>query len=238
MANIDLLVIESEKKKRRPSEGLSPSFGTVSVGGASPIAISKDNNGNFDFAALKLSNLASPTLASDAATKEYVDLTVQGLDPLIAGDGVDITGGGVISVKPADDSIEVSVAGVKAGFTKSFTNVQGSTITGGQVVYEPAADNVRLAKADQALNYGTTIGIVADASIANAASGKVFVRPGATIGGFSGLVVNQALYVSRTTAGSLTQSLAGFLPGEHVVSVGTALDANTIIFNPEYKVEF
>lgn len=352
MANIDLLVLESEKKKRRPSESVSPTFATISVGGVTPIQISRDGSGNFNFAGLKLSDLADPTLPGDAATKGYVDLITQGLDPkasvrvlspvnvalsgstpliidlitlannerillgnqttgqdngiyvvtisgptytlarstdadtsgkvnpcmytfieegtvhadqgwllttnspitlgttpltfsqfsgsgaIVAGNGINIASGNIVSVVAADSSLDVSVSGVKVDFTRTFTNVESSTIASGQVVYESASGNVRLARADEPIGSGTTIGVVADASIANTVAGKVFVKPGAIIGGFAGLTVNLPLYISRTVFGSLTQSLVGFIAGEHVVLVGTAIDANTIIFNPSYEVEF
>jgi hypothetical protein len=40
------------------------------------------------------------------------------------------------------------------------------------------------------------------------------------------------------TAGALTSSLSGFVPGDHVYRVGHAVSANTIQFDPEYILEF
>jgi len=196
MSNLNLLVIESEKKKRRPSENADVSFNSISVGGPAGITISKDGNGNFDFAAKTLSNVATPVLGTDAANKDYVD-------------GV-----------------------------KTFTNIEGATISLNQIVFESSSGNVELARADDLLNTGTTFGIVVDATVPNLATGNIAVKPGPIIGGFTGLTVNAPVYVSRVTAGALTQSLTGFLAGEHVVIVGFAISATQIIFEPAYKVEY
>lgn len=123
-------------------------------------------------------------------------------------------------------------------FTETFTNVEGSTVTKAQIVYESSAGNFELARADDPLDPGKRIGIVADDSIANAASGDVYVVPGIKIFGFSGLTVTEPIYVSRTTAGEITQSLSGFTATDHVVRLGWAVSSQEILFMPEYDFEF
>jgi len=82
------------------------------------------------------------------------------------------------------------------------------------------------------------IGIVKDASIAAAASGAVIVRAGAKITGLSGLTPGQKVYVSRSAAGGLTQSLAGFVATEFVYQVGHAISATEMIFEPQFLYEY
>jgi hypothetical protein len=120
----------------------------------------------------------------------------------------------------------------------SKTNDNSSAITVGQVVYIKANGNVDLAQANVANLADFHLGIVKDASIAPAASGLVTVRDGEIIGGFSGLTPGQRVYVSRSTAGALTQSLAGFVAGEFVYAVGRAISATQISFDPEFLFEY
>ena len=123
-------------------------------------------------------------------------------------------------------------------FTEPFTNIEGSTITKGQVVFESTAGSVELARADDALDPGKRVGIVADDSIADTAIGNVYVVPGLKIFGFTGLIVTEPIFVSRTTAGAITQSLTGFTPTEHVVRLGWAVSSQEILFAPDYDFEF
>jgi len=123
-------------------------------------------------------------------------------------------------------------------FTESYTNVEGITISKTQIVFASSAGNVQLARADDALTHGKAIGIVADSSIADATSGNVYVRSGIRISGFTGLTVGLPVYISRTTAGAVTQNLTGFLATEHIVRLGLALSTEELLFVPEYDFEF
>jgi hypothetical protein len=121
---------------------------------------------------------------------------------------------------------------------KNFTNIEGGTITQGQVVFESSEGNVELARADDPLKPGTVIGLVYDASIDDGVIGKVIIKPGYRMGGYTGLTVGVQCVVSRTTAGDITQSLTGWVSGEHVFYVGEAISSTEIIFNPKYEVEY
>lgn len=123
-------------------------------------------------------------------------------------------------------------------FADPFTNVEGSDITIGQIVFESSTGNVELARADDALDPGKRIGIVADKTIADAAIGNVFTVPGVRIFGFTGLTVGQPIFVSRTTPGAMTQNLTGFVSTEHVFRLGWAISAEEILFSPQYDFEF
>jgi len=123
-------------------------------------------------------------------------------------------------------------------FAESYTNVEGSTLTKTQVVFESSEGNIELARADDSLTPGKIVGIVSDDSITNGSAGEVFVKPGIRVFGFTGLVVGLPIYLSRTTAGDVTQSLTGFLATEHIVKLGHALSSEEILFLPDYDFEF
>jgi hypothetical protein len=116
------------------------------------------------------------------------------------------------------------------------TNIEGATILENQIVFENGFGNVQLAQANDVLSEGTTFGVVASGTILNTAIGYVYIE-NQNIDGFSGLVAGP-VYLSRTVAGGISQSLAGFVPGEHVIKLGTAVSATRILWQPEYDYEF
>lgn len=127
---------------------------------------------------------------------------------------------------------------IDADVYKKYTNVEGSTINRTQFVFESSAGNVELVRADDALKPGTVIAIVYDTTVDDATIGRFVVKFGYRMKGFSGLVVGAPCYISRTTAGAISQNLTGWLTGEHVFYLGEALASDEIIFNPEYEVEY
>lgn len=123
-------------------------------------------------------------------------------------------------------------------FAEPFTNVEGSAITRGQIVFESSAGSVELARADDLLDPGKRVGVVADTSIADSTIGNIFVVPGIKIFGFTGLTVTLPVFISRTTAGAITQNLTGFTAAEHVVRLGWAISSQEILFAPDYDFEY
>jgi len=120
-----------------------------------------------------------------------------------------------------------------------LVNDEGSTITIRQVVYKSSDSQFKLALATNAVfSEGTVFGVVLENSIANGASGRVLVAQGVRVPGFTGLTINQPVYLSRTTPGAIAQNLTGFQPGDHVIKVGTADKSTGILFEPEYDYEF
>lgn len=123
---------------------------------------------------------------------------------------------------------------------KSYTNMEASPITIRQFVYQSAAGQVLLLRADAALaNDYVVFGSVKDTSIAASASGNVFLpQMGVRIGGFTGLDVTKPVYASRLTAGSYIQSLAGFVAGEYAILLGYPISATEIIFIGQVEFQF
>jgi hypothetical protein len=153
-----------------------------------------------------------------------------------AGDGIELNVNGV-SVT-VGDGIQILSDAVAAKYTESLTNDNAGAITIRQVVYVKANGNVDLAQANLADLNVYALGVVQPASIASAAPGQVYVRRGAVISGYSGLTPGKKQFVSRATAGAMTESLAGFVTGEFVYSVGRALSSTQMIYDPQFEVEY
>jgi hypothetical protein len=161
--------------------------------------------------------------------------------------------GAQLALKLADTSLAKSSSGVKANLdedtltlnstvqvqhARSLTNDNAGSITAGQVVYIKSNGAVDLARADVAGLDSIWIGVVKASSIATTAAGLVVVRPGAIISGLSGLTPGVKQYISRATAGALTSSLTGFVTGEHVYSVGYAISATEMVYQPQFEYVF
>jgi len=120
---------------------------------------------------------------------------------------------------------------------KPYTNDNAGSITVRQVVYIKPNGNVDRALAST-INDTVMLGLVQDATIATTASGLITVRRGAIVGGFTGLTPGAEQLVSRASAGVLVEVLTGFVSGEMVYSVGRAISATEIEFDPQFKFEF
>jgi len=179
-----------------------------------PVEIDTPTNGSF-------CSICEPTVADDYGTQPAVGVYAN------LQSGADI--GGYV----ADIRNKINLDAID-----TFTNVEGATIYQYQIVFESSAGNVQLAQANSAIYPGVVIGIVYDTSIANGVVGRVVIKPGYRMKGFGGLLVGQPCYVSRSIAGTISQNLTGWLPGEHVIYVGEALAADELLFNPRYGVEY
>lgn len=148
---------------------------------------------------------------------------------------------GVTDVAPSQNAVFDALA-LKADLSAlnsfgvfSLVNDNAGTISAGQVVYVKSNGAVDLAIASLGSALDVKLAIVADATIATTATGAFKVSAGSIISGYTGLTPGAKVYVSRATAGALTQSLTGFVATEAVVCVGKALSATTIEFNPEFE---
>jgi hypothetical protein len=220
-----------------------------------------------DVLGVKDGGISAAKLNSDVAgagivlnvTTNAVDVNVDDSTIAIVSDVVGVKDGGISAAKLNSDvagagialngttnaidvntgtAIKIDTDAVAVDFAATKTNDNASAITVGQIVYVKADGDVDLAKADVANLDTFELGVVEDASIDAAASGKIVLRRGAIIGGFSGLTPGQHLYVSRATAGAYQQNLTGFVAGEFVYSVGRAISATELLFNPEFMFEY
>jgi hypothetical protein len=227
--------------------GLGFSAGVLSVNASSGLTISGDNVILDSAAAGAGLTYTAGVLDIGAAD---ASITVNANDIQVARDGggaVGISGTGIkvnyangleisgnnLQAKSGDSTIVVDSGGIKVAFTESFTNTTGSTIPAGKFVYEATSGEIALADADSAgIKDGTLFGITA-ASIADTASGLVYVRAGKKVSGFTGLTKDEPVFLSKT-AGGYTQDVSAFTTGDHLVIFGKAVSATEIIFGIEY----
>lgn len=128
------------------------------------------------------------------------------------------------------DALEVVVSNLNF-----ITKTADEAISAGKICYIKSNGNIALADAD--LDMSDAALVIAHESIAAAASGKVVLKEGSVVGGFSGLVPGKKCFVSKT-AGSVVQSLTGFESGNSVYCVGRAISATEIAFQPVYEFEY
>jgi len=137
---------------------------------------------------------------------------------------------GVITQLPAGDTINVPTQGID---TISAANGEAGAITQGMPCYVSAAGTVKKAQAN-ASGTRLVLGLVADASIAAAATGNVATQGPLTVAdwtavtGAATLTAGSLYFLDPATAGKLT-AVAPTATGQFVVSVGVALDTTTML---------
>lgn len=128
--------------------------------------------------------------------------------------------------------------GSGSGISTTLQNNHGSGLVIGEAVFISAAGQVQKANANSGSTYAV-IGLVADASIANAASGSIAVVGTLTAttgewdtvtGQTGGLTAGAQYYLSAVTAGRLT-STPPSTTGHYVVNVGRALSTTVMLIN-------
>lgn len=212
----------------------------LGLGVTAGVARVKVSGTGIDFAggnvALKLDG---GTLTQGASGAKVADagITATQLAGSVAGAGLAGGAGTALSVNTGDGTKIVADAVVRDD-AETLTNDNAGTISQRQVVYVKSDGDVDLAQANGTYDEGTQFGLVEDATIPTTAGGKITLRAGAKVPGFTGLTIGVPIYLSRSSAGGYAQNLSGFVAGEHVVSLGKVLSATTILFNPRYLFEY
>jgi hypothetical protein len=171
-------------------------------------------------------SIVTATAGSGGATQGIVTAdTDKGLD-IIAG---------VMEVKVDDNTTQFVSGDVAVKHTLAKTNDNAGSITVRQLVYIKSNGNVDLATAANATS-AVELGIVSDASIATTASGQIYLRRGAIVGGYTGLTPGQHVFVHPSTPGSYTQDASTVTTG-HLYSVGRALSATQVAYDPRHIAE-
>ena len=137
---------------------------------------------------------------------------------------------GDAAVQAEVDALEAVVADLNF-----IAKTADEAISAGQICYIKSNGNIALADAD--LDMSDAALVIAHESIASAASGKVYLKEGSVVGGFSGLVPGKKCFVSKT-AGTVVQALTGFESGNSVYCVGRAISATEIAFQPVFEFEY
>lgn len=144
---------------------------------------------------------------------------------------------GEVQQLQAGDTLDAPVAAIDV---IQATNGNGSPITLGQVVYPDAANSVDLAQAN-ALATTDPIGLVAEASIAPAASGSiqtdgVIANANWTpVTGGPNLTTGAEYYLSASDPGQLT-TVAPTTVGQYVVKVGRALSTTELLIEIDKRI--
>ena len=163
-------------------------------------------------------------------------ITATQLNTSVAGNGLTGGGGSPLAVESADASINVASGGVSVNYSETRTNDNAGTISAGQIVYVKSTGHVDLATAT-AQDNTAFLGAVQAATIATTASGTIYEKHGALVGGFTGLTVGSIVYLG-TTAGAAVQTLSGFSAGNFVWKLGVATSSTTIEWCPEFIIEY
>lgn len=183
--------------------------------------------------------LNGATLNSGASGLKVSDAGITEVQIASTALGNGLTGGSgtKLAVLAADSTISVGSSGIAVVLTEQRVNDNAGTISAAQIVYIKSSGHVDLAIATTATDQ-YELGVVKDATIATTGTGAIYEKIGAFVGGFSALTIGAPVYLDRTTAGAVVQSLTGFVAGNFVWRLGYALSATTVQWNPEFVMEY
>jgi len=202
---------------------------------------------NANVTAAKLATVTDGVTLDQSGAGSTLEIKALGVDTAqIAALAVTTAKIGATAVTAAKLGSDVAGTGLKGGngaaiavdYAASVVNDNGGTISAGQIVYLKSNGHVDLAIASTTNLDAAELGIVEDTTIATTATGRVVFKRGDIVGGFSSLTPGAMCYVSRGTAGAVTQSLTGFVSGEYVYEVGRALSATQIVYNPCFEWQY
>lgn len=214
---------------------ITNSGSTFSIDLATDAGLESSNPGN---AGGQLrAKLDGSTLARASTGLKVADagITATQIAASVAGAGLAGGAGTALSVN-VGNGLKILSDNVEVDYASAKTNDNAGAIVAGKVVYIKANGNVDLASKANAIS-DTELGFVQDASIASAASGAIIFKRGAHISGFSGLTPGAEYYVAGAGLMDLYANIT-YAATENVYSLGKALDATTLIYNPSYKFQF
>lgn len=152
--------------------------------------------------------------------------------------GIVVNAGEGLGLNTDGSSVELVSNALAVNYTKAFTNDNAGNVAQRTVVYIKADGDVDVAAKDTADLETFALGVVEPAAgIDAAASGRVFVRRGAIIPGFSSLTPGQ-LYFLDTAGGIALYSAVSWTTGDSVYQVGRAVSATEIEFDPQFLYEY
>jgi len=140
----------------------------------------------------------------------------------------------------AGNGIKFIGQSIEVDYGRDLTNNEGAdSISLRDFVYINAAGGVKLVIADgtiSTLSDATQFGISRTAgSVAPAGTANITFKSGDIVGGFSGLTVNSPVYASRTVIGGYQQDLTGFVTGDQVIKIGSAITTTEVHFSPVFE---
>jgi hypothetical protein len=152
----------------------------------------------------------------------------------VAGSGLTGGNGSAIAAN-AGDGIQVGST-IAVNFTEQLVNDNAGAITVGQLVYLKTNGHVDLATAVLA-GPDTMLMVVQATSIAAAGTGAIYARPGARVGGFSSLTPGKKVYAHNSSAGGVTQDDTTISSGNYLYTIGRAISATEVIFQPQFVIQ-
>jgi hypothetical protein len=140
-----------------------------------------------------------------------------------------------VSVQVQSGSLKIASNMIAVDHAVSAQNDNASTVAANKAVFIKTNGNFDLATKVTASD--SVALAFTEESIASSASGKIVVRRGAIISGFTSLTPGEKYFVN--TSGDVAKYTdISFSAGDFVYSVGRALSATEILFDPEYEFEF
>ena len=209
--------------------------------------VTLDNTGAGSTLQVKALGVDTAQLAALAVTTAKLaatSVTAAKLGSDVAGSGLTGGNGSALAVSVGTETgVRISGGNVVGDYDRTLTNSSGSSVSAGQVCYLTSSGNIQGLAIAATSNLDTFVLAIADATIAGSGgTGRAVVRLGAIVGGYSGLTPGKLCYVSRSTAGALTQDpssgTGGFVAGEYVYQVGRAISATEILYNPEAEFQY
>lgn len=206
--------------------GTTNSITIAAAAGNNNVILAPTGTGAVDVSGKRISNIAEPTSAQDAATKNYVDLTVQGLDPkqsvkvattaniaTLSGtmtiDGVALVAGDRVLVKDQTTASQNGIYDVAAGaWVRSLDSSTWAELVSAYVFVEQGAtnaDNGFLCTVDS----GGTLGTTAVTFVQFNGAGQIIAGAGLTKSGNQlDVVAGAGITVAADTVALSGQALA------------------------------
>lgn len=206
--------------------GTTNSITIAAAAGNNNVILAATGTGVVDVSGKRISNIAEPTSAQDAATKNYVDLTVQGLDPkqsvkvattaniaTLSGtmtiDGVALVAGDRVLVKDQTTTAQNGIYDVASGaWARSLDSSTWAELVSAYVFVEQGttnADNGFLCTVDN----GGTLGTTAVTFVQFNGAGQIIAGAGLTkTGNQLDVVAGTGITVAADTVALSGQALA------------------------------
>lgn len=211
---------------------------TLSLDGASALQVKLDPAAGLQTGAAGVgTKLNGSTLAvsSSGLSVAAAGITATQLAASVAGSGLTGGAGAAISVVTGDGIQLTASSAVAADFRLSFQNDNVGSLIAGQIAYVKPTGHVDLASSTTASTTADVV-VVSDPTIASGAVGLCYARVGALIGGYSTLIIGALVFVSKSTAGGVTQDVSAFTTGDNVYQIGRAISATQIKYSPRHVI--
>lgn len=212
-----------------------------------PDGLTLDTSGTGSALEIKTGGVGTTQLAALSVTTAKLaatSVTAAKLGSDVAGSGLTGGNGSALAVSvTTEQGVQITGSQVSGDYDRTLTNGGATAVSAGQVVYLDSTGKVQGLALASTTNLDQYEVFIADAALAGSTgTGRCVVRVGAIVAGFTGLTPGKSVYVSRSTAGGVTQdvsqSTGSFVSGENVYKVGRAISATEIRFQPSFEWQY